>query len=81
MIHTEIYQAFLQFCSQASNCLDEDVPVNVYFELGGRPVIFECEGEAFISRLIMATLDHRLLQQDAINTVSDGGANGGTNDR
>uniref|UniRef100_A0A7S0CLV7 Uncharacterized protein n=1 Tax=Proboscia inermis TaxID=420281 RepID=A0A7S0CLV7_9STRA len=71
-------KAFLQFCSQASSSMDEEMPVNVYFEWGGRPTIFECEGESFISRLIMATLDHRLLQQHDTTTNNTNSANIGS---
>ena len=56
-------KAMLQFCaaSQASYVDDEDARVIVSFYWGGRPIIFETEGEAFRGELILATVDHSLL--------------------
>jgi len=56
-------RAMLQFCaaSQASYLDDEDARVILSFYWGGRPVIIETEGDAFTGELILATVDHSLL--------------------
>jgi len=58
-------KAMLQFCASSnsnSNYMDgEEANVIVSFYWGGRPVIIETEGEAFRGELILATVDHSLL--------------------
>ena len=56
-------KAMLQFCvsSQSSYLDGEDPRVIVNFYWGGRPLIIETEGESFHGELILATVDHVLL--------------------
>mmetsp|Transcript_37526 Transcript_37526/g.54945 ORF Transcript_37526/g.54945 Transcript_37526/m.54945 type:complete len:458 (+) Transcript_37526:195-1568(+) len=74
-------KAMIQFCSQAN--YDEELRVILSFHWGGRPVIFETEGESFSAELIMATLDHKLLagmsamRERANRRTSDGNGGGG----
>jgi hypothetical protein len=42
--------------------LEEEMRVVISFQWGGKPIIFETEGEHFTAELIMATLDHKLLR-------------------
>ena len=52
-------KALLQFCSQSN--IDEELRAILSFHWGGRPITFETEGDAFHSKLILATVDHTLL--------------------
>ena len=56
-------KAMLQFCaaSQFNYVDDEDARIIISFYWGGRPIIIETEGEAFHGELILATVDHSLL--------------------
>ena len=39
----------------------EELRVSISFHWGGKPIIFETDGESFTAKLIMATLDYKLL--------------------
>lgn len=72
-------RAMLQFCSQANGGGDSGV-VAVYFEWGGRPIIFETDpsrtnGESYSGELVLATLDYKLLT--GYNLGGGGGSSGG----
>lgn len=58
-------KALLQFCTQqavAGNIDDlGELTVVVNFHWGGKPVVFETEGEAFKGTVILSTVSHKLL--------------------
>lgn len=55
-------KAMIQFCCQ-QDTEEEDGAIVVSFHWGGCPITFEFEGHNFNSHLILATLDHKLLQK------------------
>jgi len=55
-------KAMVQFCCQQVN-EEEEAAIVVSFHWGGQPITFELEGNAFSAQLILATLDHKLLQK------------------
>ena len=52
-------KAILSFCSSAS---DDDLRVSMIFHWGGKPLIFETKTLLYSVELVMATLNHKLLQ-------------------
>lgn len=58
-------KAMLQFCTnQAGGNADElgEMKVIVNFHWGGRPIVFETEGDAFKGQVILSTVSHLLLK-------------------
>lgn len=58
-------KAMLQFCThQAGGNADElgEMRVIVNFHWGGRPIVFETEGDAFKGQVILSTVSHHLLK-------------------
>ena len=55
-------KAMLQFCCQ-QNSEDDEAAIVISFHWGGCPITFELEGSSFNAQLILATLDHKLLQK------------------
>jgi len=58
-------KAMLQFCTnQAGGNADElgEMRVIVNFHWGGRPIVFETEGDAFKGQVILSTVSHLLLK-------------------
>jgi len=58
-------KAMLQFCTyQAGGNADElgEMRVIMNFHWGGRPIVFETEGDAFKGQVILSTVGHRLLK-------------------
>eukprot|EP00548_Thalassiothrix_antarctica_P008623 CAMPEP_0194153012 /NCGR_PEP_ID=MMETSP0152-20130528/54951_1 /TAXON_ID=1049557 /ORGANISM="Thalassiothrix antarctica, Strain L6-D1" /LENGTH=299 /DNA_ID=CAMNT_0038858031 /DNA_START=108 /DNA_END=1004 /DNA_ORIENTATION=- len=51
-------KAMLQFCQSA----DEDLRININFHWGGKPIVFKTDTPIFSGKLVMATLDFRLLR-------------------
>jgi hypothetical protein len=52
-------KSMLQFCSQAH--LDQELCVSLFFHWGGKPLVFESTTDSFSARLVLATLDYKLL--------------------
>jgi hypothetical protein len=53
-------KAMLQFCTQSN--IDQDLRVILSFHWGGKPIVIETEGDSFHAKVILATVDHELLQ-------------------
>jgi hypothetical protein len=71
-------KAMLSFCSQS--ILDQELLVTVSFHYGGKPILFETSAESFTAELVLATLDHKLLQNlQPTTSTSTGAARGGNN--
>jgi hypothetical protein len=52
-------KSVLQFCSHSH--LNEDLSVTLHFHWGGKPLILESTADTFSVRLVLATLDYKLL--------------------
>mmetsp|Transcript_14161 Transcript_14161/g.20919 ORF Transcript_14161/g.20919 Transcript_14161/m.20919 type:complete len:320 (+) Transcript_14161:121-1080(+) len=60
-------KAMLQFCHSA----DEDLRASIYFHWGGKPIIFETKTATLSGKLVMATLDFKLLRGPGINNQNE----------
>jgi hypothetical protein len=52
-------RALLLFCSQAH--LDQDLRASLFFQWGGKPMVFRTSTETFSAQLVLSTLDFKLL--------------------
>jgi len=62
-------KAMLQFCHST----DEDLRVTILFHFGGKPIVFETTTATFSGKLVMATLDFKLLRGASSTSNSDEG--------
>lgn len=54
------FKAMLQFCAQSH--MDQELPVTIQFYWGGKPMVVTTKSIGFSAELVMATLDHKLLE-------------------
>jgi hypothetical protein len=54
------FKALLHYCAHAH--VDIELDVTISFFWGGKPLVVKARGEGFTTELVLATLDHKLLQ-------------------
>jgi hypothetical protein len=54
------FKALLHYCAHAH--VDIELDVTISFFWGGKPLVVKAKGEGFTTELVLATLDHKLLQ-------------------
>ena len=54
------FKSMLHYCANAH--VDVELDVTISFFWGGKPVVVNAKGEGFSTELVLATLDHKLLE-------------------